>query len=387
MKILMVLDHEFPPDPRVENEINSLTKAGHEIFLACYTQQNRPNFEKIGKTNVYRKPISKFIYKSSVGVLKFPFYFNFWKSFLNKISKNHKFDAIHIHDLPLAKVGYRFAKKHNIPFILDLHENWPSYLETSEHANTFVGKILSTNQQWRKYEKKYTLAADYVITVVEEMKNRLNDLGVPKDKIIVLSNTFNLENKFEITPHQPGQNTILYYAGGINKHRGLQIVIVGLKELIQQNKKIELWIVGSGKYVSTLKEMVDNYDLGSYVKFYGQKSFNDTMDLLSKSDIALIPHLKSEQTDNSSPNKLFQYMYFQKPVMVSDCISLERVVNETNCGIVYKYDSPHSFAERTQSIINNGNLSTYGKNGRKAVLDKYNWAKSAIPLTDMYNSL
>ncbi|HJN05810.1 MAG TPA: glycosyltransferase, partial [Bacteroidales bacterium] len=148
MKILMVLDHEFPPDPRVENEINSLTKAGHEIILACYTLQNRPTCEKSGSTNIYRKPISKFIYKSSVGILKFPFYFNFWKSFLDSLSETLEFDAIHIHDLPLAKIGYEFAKKHNIPFVLDLHENWPSLLETSEHANTFLGKILSTNKQW-----------------------------------------------------------------------------------------------------------------------------------------------------------------------------------------------------------------------------------------------
>jgi glycosyltransferase involved in cell wall biosynthesis len=387
MKILMVLDHEFPPDPRVENEINSLTKAGHEIILACYTFQNRPTFEKSGSTNIYRKPISKFIYKSSVGILKFPFYFNFWKSFLDSLSETLEFDAIHIHDLPLAKIGYEFAKKHNIPFVLDLHENWPSLLETSEHANTFLGKILSTNKQWRKYEEKYTLLADYVITVVEEMKNRLCEFGLSKDKAIVLSNTFNLDNKFEIESQKTNENTILYYAGGINKHRGLQVVIKGLKQLVKQNKKIELWVVGSGKYVSTLKEMVDNYDLNNYIRFYGQKSFDETMELLSKSDIALIPHLKSEQTDNSSPNKLFQYMYFQKPVMVSDCTSLERVVNETNCGIVYKYDSPESFSKSAQSIIKSGLLNTFGRNGRKSVLDKYNWDESAIPFLEMYNSL
>ncbi|HJN05987.1 MAG TPA: hypothetical protein QF480_05180, partial [Bacteroidales bacterium] len=98
-------------------------------------------------------------------------------------------------------------------------------------------------------------------------------------------------------------------------------------------------------------------------------------------------HLKSEQTDNSSPNKLFQYMYFQKPVMVSDCTSLERVVNETNCGIVYKYDSPESFSKSAQSIIKSGLLNTFGRNGRKSVLDKYNWDESAIPFLEMYNSL
>ena len=41
MKIGMILDAEFPPDPRVENEAVSLVKNGHEVFLFClqYGQQ------------------------------------------------------------------------------------------------------------------------------------------------------------------------------------------------------------------------------------------------------------------------------------------------------------------------------------------------------------
>ena len=42
MRIGMILDAVFPPDPRVENEAVSLIKAGHEVFLFClhYGQQN-----------------------------------------------------------------------------------------------------------------------------------------------------------------------------------------------------------------------------------------------------------------------------------------------------------------------------------------------------------
>ena len=35
MRIGMILDKTFPPDPRVENEAISLIKAGHEVFLFC----------------------------------------------------------------------------------------------------------------------------------------------------------------------------------------------------------------------------------------------------------------------------------------------------------------------------------------------------------------
>ena len=47
MRILMILDLEFPPDLRVENEIEALIDAGHEIHLACFTRKNRQKYEKI----------------------------------------------------------------------------------------------------------------------------------------------------------------------------------------------------------------------------------------------------------------------------------------------------------------------------------------------------
>lgn len=383
----MVLDHEFPPDPRVENEIGSLTKAGHDIYLACYTLNNKPRHEKLGNLTIYRKPISKFFYKTSVGALKFPFYFNFWRKFLNELANDQKFDAIHVHDLPLAKVGHEFSQKHKIPFILDLHENWPSLLETSEYANTFLGKLLSNDKQWKRYEKKYALKADCIVTVVEEMKERICKLGASPEKVLVLSNTFNLDNAFELNNSINNDRTVLYYAGGINRHRGLQTVIKGLEHIIPHRKDIVVWIVGSGKYLSALQQIVAGHNLTDHVKFYGQRSFNETMELLSKSDIALIPHLKSVQTDNSSPNKLYQYMYFQKPVVISNCKSLERIVSETSCGAVYQFDDPSSFAKAVLNMIDSGLMETYGKNGRSAVLKKYNWGNSVKPLLEMYNSL
>ena len=136
MKILMVLDHEFPPDIRVENEIEALSDNGHEIHLACYTRQNRPQFEKKDKLIIHRKRISAFLYKSSVAALTFPFYFLFWKNFLLEILAKEKFDAIHVHDLPLVNVGITMKKKFFIPVTADLHENWPAYLRVARHTKT-----------------------------------------------------------------------------------------------------------------------------------------------------------------------------------------------------------------------------------------------------------
>ena len=380
----MVLDREFPPDIRVENEIDVLQNAGHEVHLACYTLKGRASKAQIGKLQVYRRSISKFTYKSSVGALKFPFYFNFWKRFLREICELKSFDAIHIHDLPLAKVGYSIARKYKMNFVLDLHENWPALLETSSHANTFLGKLLSSNSQWERYEKEFTSKADGVITVVEEMKERICKLGTDESKVFVLSNHYNLNNTFELHSTTTPEKTILFYAGGLTFHRGLQVVIEGLKEILSNKKEVYLWIVGSGSYLPQLKQLVFDLEIDEHITFYGQKPFKETMELLSNSDIALIPHLKSVQTDHSSPNKLYQYMYFAKPLIVSNCNSLERLVSESNSGLMYEHDDPESFANAALELINAPNIESYGKNGRKAVIEKYNWDAGSKELLSMY---
>ena len=58
MKILMVLDHEFPPDIRVENEIASLHNAGHEIHVACYTMKGQGAFGR--KTRLHHSSQENF---------------------------------------------------------------------------------------------------------------------------------------------------------------------------------------------------------------------------------------------------------------------------------------------------------------------------------------
>ncbi len=386
MKILMVLDHEFPPDIRVENEMEALKNAGHEIHLACYTRLKRPAFEKnsLG-VKIYRKPISTFLYKSSVGALKFPFYFNFWRSFLNKLFMDQHFDAIHIHDLPLSQIGIEIGKRFNIPCIIDLHENWPALLKISTHTQTFLGRILSSNRQWKKYEIRSCSQANQIIVVVKEAKERLIKMGIPENKINIVSNTLNLKH-FHSPAKQPHPDSItLLYAGGITKHRGLQYVIRGMKYLRQLKKTVQLVILGSGSYLETLKQLAKQEGVNDLVKFLGWKNYQEMQYFLGKSDICLIPHIKSSHTDSTIPHKLFQYMYAEKPVVASDCSPIKRIVEETKCGLIYPYDQPNEFAQCVQQLILKSDFYNLCKvNGKKAVKEKYNWQEDGKVLCSVY---
>jgi len=382
----MVLDREFPPDLRVENEMESLLERGYEVHLACYTRKGKPREDHWRTARIFRKPISTFCYKSSVGALKFPFYFNFWRSFLDALCRENRYNALHVHDLPLAQVGFELKMKYGMPLVLDLHENWPALLDIAEHTQGLLGKLLSSGKQWRAYEKEYCKKADRVIVVVDEAGERLAGLGLDRRKIFVVSNTLNLEH-FRADYQEPAKDKlILFYAGGLNYHRGLQVVIKALSMVKHKPAGLKFWIMGEGRYRETLEKMVKDLEIENNVIFFGEKPYCQMLEYLSKCHYSLIPHLKSEHTDSTVPHKLFQYLFAGKPVIASDCTPISRIIKEGNCGYIYRDDQPGKLAEIIKNLDPKRDKNL-GINGKTLVKEKYTWEKESARLLTIYQSL
>lgn len=389
MKILMLLDHPFPPDTRVENEMKSLTDAGFEVHIACFQKNKEPLLERTEYGIIHRKPVSKFIYKSSVGVLKFPFYFNYWRRIVNELFETDRFDAIHVNDLPLARIGYEARCKYGAKFVLDLHENWPAFLRTSVHTNTFLGKLLSSDRQWVNYEKEMCSQADRVITVVDEMKERIEKLGIDGYKIAVVSNTLDLNQFHPVERMSFDENTFrMLYVGGVNYHRGIQYVIEAVSILKKRNIEVHFDLVGEGSYLGVIKKLVENLQVQDNVTIHGFKHYSQIANLYESAHVALIPHIKSEQNDNGLPHKIFQYMYAGIPIVFSNCNSLVRIIGETQSGVSYRYDCPEELADVIEELCKHPEeLNKYVQHGRQAVIDKYNWKVDGANLVRLYNGL
>ncbi len=384
MKVLMILDREFPPDLRVENEIEALTKQGIEVHLACFTRKNLPSREVRDKLIIHRQPISDLTYKSSVAALTFPRYFRFWRHFLQKLVYNDRFDIIHVHDLPLVAVGVELKKNLHIPLIADLHENWPAYLRMAQHTRTVTGRVLSPNKMWIRYEKSILQDTDHIIVVVDEAKQRLSSIGLDPEKITIVSNTLNIAHAHIPVHTEEHKIPVLFYAGGINYHRGLQTVIKAMAKTRQ--KKYKLLALGEGRYKNNLIDLARSLGLQDFVNFPGWVPYQEMLQQMNKSDYALIPHIKSDHTDSTIPHKLFQYMYAGIPVIASNCIPIERIVKETRAGIIFPSEDSERLAEILDSL-NEEQKEEMGKNGRYWVEEKYNWQHDAEDLVKVYKTL
>ena len=387
MKILMLLENDFPPDVRVEKEALSLRSAGHEIAISSISNRKNPINSVYKEIHLFKKYISFFLKKSGAVALRFPFYFRYWKRFVNEVYKEFEFDLIHVHDLPLSSVGYWAKQKYKSGLVIDLHENYPALVEASPYSQTITGKILISIRQWRRYEYKMLKHADRIITVVEEMAKRIISLGIQEEKIYVVQNLPALDEKESVSKGKDEKKLVLFYSGGITLHRGLQDVIRALPLLYKKNPDLVLWVVGSGSYEQALKQMAEKLGVIHLVKFFGWLPFDKMTELQSMSDIALIPHLRSEQSDNSSPNKLFEYMLNGKAVLASDCLSVKRIIDETNSGKTYRSGDIESLSEQFEVLTDLQTRKKLAENGYRAVVERYNWQLSERSLLSLYQSM
>ena len=318
----------------------------------------------------------------------FPFYFHFWTSYLNSILKREQFDIIHIHDLPLAKIGYNLSLKYNLRFVLDLHENYPYLLKEARHINTPLGRLFFSLPQWLNYEKQMLQKADVIISVIEEQKQRFTSIGGDEKRTFVVPNTPIVEEIKVNSIVKSEAKTTFIYAGNIDQSRGLELAMEAFKEVTKRHKGIKLQIIGDGKILPELKLYVEKERLDRFVEFLGWKPYSKMMEYISMADIALLPQLKSVNSDFGIPNKLFQYMLSGKPVIASNCSAVSRIVKETHSGLIFRNQDKTELIKAIEvAIQNRAMMMEMGASGRKWVLEKYNWDLAAQELLKAYNSL
>ena len=396
----MILDHDFPPDMRVENEATSLINNGHQVFLLSYNFHNLSPNEKYKNIEVIRIKINKKYAKKLRALTNtiFNFYPHYWANKIIKFAKENKIEFLHIHDLYMIGAGLIANRKLKLPIIADLHENYVEGLKHYRFANSFPGNILISIPKWERKEVEWCNKADHLITVIEEAVERYKSLYIPEEKITVVANYVN-QDEF-LSPIKLGAEDnseilqkfkdkfVVTYIGGFDIHRGLESVIKAMPEVIKECLNIKLVLVGKGKNLKALVRLSQNLEVEKYILFEGWQPPSKLPIYIKASDICLIPHLKTVHTDNTIPHKLFHYMLLEKPVVATNCNPIERIINEIKCGLVYESNDSNGLAERITKLYKNSKLrKEFGLNGKKGVIEKYNWENTSKNLIKLYEKI
>ena len=390
MRIGMILDKTFPPDPRVQNEAIELIKAGHEVFLFCLTYTNEPSEEFINEIKVRRYKSNKLEYKLSALAYTIPLYSILMKKKISHFLNKYAIEAIHVHDIVVAEAVLLANKKKQIPFILDLHENRPEIMKFYPHLKKFPQSILISTNKWKKKEEEFIKKASKLIVVTEEAKKEiLERVKIASKKIFIVPNT--VRNSFFKSLNKLKEHTIknsfnLLYIGDTGERRGLKTVIKSLPVLKKDIKNIKIVIVGNVN--DDLKALVKDLDVEQYVSFEGWQNEVTFPSYISNSDICLSPLHRNIHHDTTHANKLFQYMSLGKPLLVSDATAQKNIIEKVGGGLVHEEKNVADFTKKVLTLYKEEQLrERLGKNGETFVRNEFTWDKTSKGLINLYNSL
>ena len=91
---------------------------------------------------------------------------------------------------------------------------------------------------------------------------------------------------------------------------------------------------------------------------------------------------------DAQPNKMFEYMSAEIPVIASNFPLWREIIEGNDCGICVDPLDPSAIATAIDRLVTNPReAQRLGENGRKAVLDRYNWPVEEKNLVAFYSSL
>ena len=393
MRICIVYQGEFPPAERIEKVSKTLTSAGHEVFLLC---NNYGGFglseELVGDVHTIRaRPTFK--NRKLNKILKLPVFLNpLWVWRIFQVATRFRIDALQVVDIPFAPAVWAVGRWLGIPVVMDMWENYPEFLKGLA-ALHWSFKIFKNPSLARAVELWVTPRMDHIFTVVDEQKERLIQDGVRPERVSVVTNAVDLEMftklplRFDTLLDAEPDAYKLLYVGLLGVERGLEDIIRALAKLRDRIPSLRFYMVGSGIHEEPLRRLAEQEGVSDLVRFPGWVHFEEIQSYVVKSDLCTVPHVYNGFINTTIPNKLFQYMAMEKPVLVSHAKPLARIVRECRCGFVFESGNPTDAASRIEEAYALRNDPAMGQRGRRCVELKYTWEKASTDLLDTYKEL
>lgn len=388
----MILDGSFPPDPRVENEAVMLVQHGYEVHLYCLDYTNSAErYELIKGIHVHRQRAGKMLHRLSALAYTIPLYHLLLLRSIDAFIRKSGVRILHIHDIQSARAVFWVNRRRKLPVFLDLHENRPEIMKYYTHVNSFPGRFTIFPSLWKKFEYRYIRKADKVIVVTKEAREHyLQRIGVDPAKFFVVPNTVRKEfyTKFtldETIINRYKQSFVVLYIGETGVRRGIETIIKAAALLRNKIPELKMVIVGKSRADASYQKLIAETGVAELVELVGWQDQSLFQSYIHSSAIGVCPLHKNLHHETTYANKIFMYLAFGKPIVVSDCLAQANVVREYECGLISKEKDEDDFAGQVLKLYEDKELyHNYSVNAERAVRETLNWEEKSKELLQLY---
>lgn len=296
----------------------------HEVSVLFLSEKSKTSIDSFNsKVNVTYLNNNGSISKKILVLLK-----------LNLYLLTHKFDVIHVHAPELIKYIIPFIKGN---FIGTYHRD----------KNFFI-------------TKRYCFMTSVSKHVHDCLKDSLNiDSEIVENGIAV--------EKYKTKSSKKGDVFKIVQVGRLEHHQKAQdFTIKVIKRLKDAGYRISLDLIGNGPSWDYLKNLVNELNLCSEVHFLGRKNQYYIYENLCNYDLLIHP-----SRFEAFGLTVIEAMAAKVPVVVSDSAALKSIVDNGNCGDIFKNEDENDCFEVLKKLINEGPSEKKIKSAFNRVMSNY----------------
>lgn len=371
MKILQVIS-SFPPAysyggaATVAYDISKeLVKKGHDVTVYTtdvYDEITRLKYESnpifLDGIQVYHfKNISNKLSRKNLTIAPGMI------TFLKKNIRNY--EIIHIHEYRTFQSIFAqyFAKKYNIPYLLQSHGTLPKIIKWEKLKSIFdatCGSRIIKNAS-KLFALNETEVKQYLKLGADVTKIKIVPNGIDISKYNDISQKGDFRIKYSLRNEQ-----IVLYVGRLHESKGIDLLIESFAELSYQLRNIKLVIVGPDEgYQNYLIQLTNNLGIKDKVIFTGFISISEKKSAYRDSDVFVTPCFSG-----------FPITFLESCVYGLPIITTTKGDNlpfiDNKIGYVVDY-STHQLCDAMFRVLTNSDENMkFKKNCRKLVEEEYN---------------
>jgi len=387
MKILQVTSFFRPSweaggPPRAVYEISKrLVKRGHDVTV--YTTDGfkyRLNVEKNKPVDVdgirvyYFRNLSNYITRK--WVLPIPYY-------VPIVARRElkDFDIIHIHEYRtvLTLATYSYAKKYNIPYVLQARGSILPFFAKKKLKRFF-------DRVWGKRILKDVSKA-FALTNIEAEQYKKMD--IKENKIEIVPNGIDLseythlpeKGKFRRKYGIKDDEKIILYLGRIHKIKGVDLLVSTFTDLIKEINNVRLVIVGPDDgFLPILKKQIKNLDVNEEILFAGPLYRRNKLEAYVDADMFVLP-----SRYEAFPNTLLEAFACGLPVITTNRCGIADIVKRA--GLIVEFDRKQLKDAIFKVLSDEGLRRRFGEEGKELIKEKFKWDTIVKKIENIYLDL
>lgn len=344
-------------------ECVSLAKNGYDVTLIVNDDKEDEYVENVKIVSTKFKPKNRFerIINS--------------KNKIYKKATEVNADIYHFHDPELIPVGIKLKRK-NKKVIFDAHEDTSLQIKDKQWIPKLLRNIIA--RLYSLYEINSAKKFDAIISVTPHIVEKF--LKANKNTVMITNYPIiDIIQKVERNP----SNTICF-AGGISRQWNHDKILKAIEGI----EGITYLIAGNGtkEYLDSLRSL----SAWNKVQYKGKVPHSEVKNIYAQSiaGMALNYSNQAKKEGTLGNTKLFEYMAAELPVICSNYKLWREIIEQYDCGICVDPNNIEEIKKAIKFILNNPEKAkVMGKNGRKAVMEKYNWGTQEKILLDLYEKL